>query len=157
MLGFVFILGCALVRVLVLILAIVGGAKSWALVHQTHLVLDVDGVHGGGHHGTVIEIVSGSHVELLWVLVGGLARLVSVASILLLDLHVSVFVLLTLSWPSGIPVSFCVRQNSSWSMWQQQRVIVLSILVDVYRLEVLALENSVGSSLLVLTCLSSYV
>jgi hypothetical protein len=60
----VLVLSGFLIRVLLILVLAVRWAQSWALMHQAHLVLNVDRVHGGSHR-TVVQGVATSHVVSL--------------------------------------------------------------------------------------------
>lgn len=64
----VLVLSGFLIRVLLILVLAVRWAQSWALMHQAHLVLNVDRVHGGSHR-TVVQGVATSHVVSLLVLI----------------------------------------------------------------------------------------
>ena len=103
-------------------------------MHYAHLVLNFDRIHCGSY--TVIESASTSHVELLLLFVGSLAHLVS-ASILLLDMHISVLVLLACSRPSVIPSTFCVSHihtSCPRDIRHHEGIVVLISLVSIYGL-----------------------
>ena len=119
-------------RSLVWLVEAVSWAQCWRLVHQAHLVLhllDVNRVHvhiAGGVVGKlgIVQVVhvarGGPYVELLLVLILAVGTPVRpsssrpkgilVPSVLLLDLHVSVFVLLARGWAvdDGVAHRLCV-------------------------------------------------
>lgn len=120
------------IRILILVLTI-SRAQSWRLMHYTHLVLNFDRAHCGSY-GAIVDSVITLHVELLLSWAWSLAILVT-SSVLLLDLHVSIFIFLAYSRPCVIPGTFCVSLiPSPRHNWHHKWIIVLRITVNIYSL-----------------------